>query len=1219
MIPKSLFEQFKRVSNFYFLIVAAIAFIPGVSPTTPISNVLPLLVVVGFGFARDIYEDLMRASTDRKNNNSPQVILARDDNDDGDVGSSRRGICFGKRNNSAKYVSGSSIQPGTTNKWARALIKHNLPLEQHRVVRSRDIAVGDIVLVAKGEIFPADMVLLMSSGEGGVAYVSTANLDGESNLKRHIVASPTADIHDVQELCSLRGVVRAQVPDLALHKFEGSMAVRAAPAAIHQATIPAPLDSANLLLRGSILRNTDYIYGLVVYSGFETKVALNMRNPPSKMGQTEKKLNWVVLALFVNLLVLVVAAAVVSGVVQGKFGPDQWYMGSLRNRGSGETITRGLATFLILFATYIPVSLFVTLEFVRVAQAVFMQVDAKMKSKGKRVAVRATNLNEVLGQVHFVLSDKTGTLTENIMRYIACSAGGKLYDTSKRKNVMQQAVKDNVTPVKDLVLAMALCHSVVPEPPEEVAIDAITSDKNMDGFLETDSSSNGSGVKRNKFKSSLNRPPAGELTNSAMNAGDPAKPNYQGQSPDEVALVTSARDYGVTLLERTLDSMVVDRYGTVETYTALAELEFNSDRKRMSMIFRCPDNSIRMFTKGADTIMMPLLKPSPENFTVQEHIDVFAKEGLRTLVYATKVLPEQEFKEWFSEFHDARNLLTNREKVVSEVSARLEQHMDYLAVTAVEDKLQDQVPETIKFLREAGVGLWVLTGDKRETAENIGYSANLLDAQMNVVHIKASSPDELHAQIADLKKRYIDHGDAHPRTSERQSASASERSALVGSGEAQGLQANGGALSPSGSRTGQLTRQESGELVYPQQTSLHRRKSSVISDGLRSMSSAFSSRRRADVDADLAIVIDGASLAHAIESSAEFMDVADHCKTVICCRVTPLQKALVVRMVREMRQLTTLAIGDGGNDVSMIQEAHVGVGLFGKEGTQAARAGDYAMSEFRHLQRLLAVHGRYAYIRTAGMINLSFYKNIYFTLTQVFFQIFDFVSGTTFQNQWVVSSFNVFVTAANPFLYGVFERDLEETTLSRFPSTYAENRDATLFSLRSVAEYTIIYGLWHAVCAFFGVLYFMGYMAIPFRDGKDGGFDFVGLASATIIVLVSLLKFALHSHVLNWIIILFFVLSLAAYFAVIPLFIVLPFSLEYPLEGVLGMLFSSPLFYLTAVVLVAASFVVDFLVIMGRQILRPTLVDTLQRWEQREHSSTSRVISRSSTEQSQYL
>lgn len=1109
IIPKALFEQFRRVSNFYFLVIAAISFIPNISPTTPIAQVLPLFVIVGFGLARDVYEDIQRSLEDRRQNSEVQVVMSRAPDNVDAIAKNLRAL-------SQDHID--------------QLHSFQLDPDIHRSIASRNIAVGDLVFVRKGQVFPCDLVLLHSSGEGGVAFVSTANLDGESNLKRVVVASPVGDISAPSQLRSLTGKMRAQKPTTALHEFEASMTL--------DGQDTAPLDASNLLLRGSILRNTDYIYGVTMYTGFDTKVALNMRHPPSKMGSIERKLNLVVVFLFIVLAILVITVSAASGILQNRDGPGQWYMGENRLITGTRAGTRGLGTFLILFSTFIPVSLFVTLEFIRVLQALFMTADYRMKTGDQSVVARATNLNEMLGEVEHILSDKTGTLTENIMRYIACSAGGKIYNILKKPRVMHSAVKSGVQPIRDLILSMALCHSVVPEPKSDDAESEDGKKKGKKRKKKDRDSARSHGT--NVTNESIDVRHEGAISEEPGGSGDAsteALAEYQGQSPDEVALVTSAREYGIALLRRTLDTIVIDHFGTEETYTALAELEFNSDRKRMSMILRCPDGRIRMITKGADTIMLQLLQGGTDLDLIQSHIDEFAKEGLRTLVFTMKELPEDVFSEWFKRFQDARNSLEGREEKVASVSEEIEKDLVYVATTAVEDKLQDKVPETIKFMREAGVKLWVLTGDKRETAENIGYSANLLHRQMDVVHIKGSNTAEIEAQLSDTLDRHIGEDDDDVRLSMARRPSLADISRRLS-----------------------ITRKKSVE------------------------------------EKELGIIIDGASLHFAIEDHSElFMSLSDHTKVVICCRVTPLQKALVVRLVREKRKSTTLAIGDGGNDVSMIQEAHIGVGIFGKEGTQAARSSDYALGEFKHLLRLTALHGRYCGVRTAGMINLSFYKNIFFTLTQVFFQAFDFASGQTFNNQWITSAFNVVVTSASPFLFGIFERDLDESTAVQFPSVYASNRDRQMFSLKSVIEYTMLYGVWHAIVVFFGVYITFGYLKIDFEDGKDSGMFLVGFANSTLAVMMVLFKIVLHSHTLNWIVLLAIVLSLAVYVMVPPAAIYI--VNEFPLEGQLGMLFSSPTFYLAGFAILTASFLLDFVVLIGRQMFAPSVVDRLQQWE----------------------
>lgn len=1159
MIPKALFEQFRRFANFYFLVIACISFIDGISPSTPFANVLPLFIVVGFGFARDVYEDIQRSIEDSRQNNTPQIVMDRAPSNDSTI---------------SKHLSPISRTD------EEDFIQLKLDPEIHRSIPSKNIAVGDIVFVRKGHVFPCDLVLLHSSGEGGVAYVSTANLDGESNLKRVVVTTPTSEISKPEQLRRLEGKVKAQKPTTALHEFEASLtlsrnnSINNNMADANDGENRAPLDASNLMLRGSILRNTEYIYGLAVYTGFDTKVALNMRNPPSKMGMIERKLNHVVVFLFIVLAVLVIGFSITAGVLQAKYGEGQWYMGSERFREGISTFSRSLGTFLILFSTFIPVSLFVTLEFIRLLQALFMAADFRMKTRNQKVVARATNLNEMLGEVEHILSDKTGTLTENVMRYVACSTNGTIYHQLKQQNAIEHAIQSNVESVKELVLSMALCHSVVPEPKADSnATDNESGDSenkrrklfkkkkngNGNGDVGVNVGVNGAGSGNNRSNTipevrheGALEPPSEEDSPLKKSMADITNglapddlPEYQGQSPDEVALVTSAREYGITLLTRSLDTMTLNHFGIHETYTMLAELEFNSDRKRMSMILRCPDGRITMYTKGADTIMLGLLNSETTDLAgIQADIDEFAKEGLRTLVFARKELSEEVFNEWFERFQQARNSLEDREELVSNVSKEIETDLEYIATTAVEDKLQNLVPETIKFMREAEVKLWVLTGDKRETAENIGYSANLLDRKMDVVHIQGSSSEEVESQLRDILAKHTHGGDV----------TSDER-----------LSQN---LSFSG-----LARRVS-ELVSP--------------------------RRIKAEEKEVGIIIDGASLKFALEHHDDlFMQVSDHTKVVICARVTPLQKALVVRLVKTKRQSLTLAVGDGGNDVSMIQEAHIGVGIFGKEGTQAARSADYAIGEFKHLLRLTAVHGRYSSVRTAGMINLSFYKNIFFTMTQVFFQIFDFATGLTYNNQWITSAFNVVVTSASPFLFGIFERDVDESTILHFPSMYSYNRDRRLFSLRTAIEYTMVYGLWHAFIVFFGVYLTFGYLRIGFPDGKDSGLVLAGFVNSTIIVFMTLFKIMVHSHTLNWIVLLAIALSIGTYFVLIPIFIALPVIAELDLEGQLHMMFSSPTFYLCSFVIFVAAFVLDFSILVGRQVFKPNMLDRVQMWERK--------------------
>lgn len=1093
----ALADQFRRLSNFYFLIVAIVSFVPNVSPTSPVTTTLPLLVVVGFGLARDLWEDLQRRRDDALVNSQPVVALriAEENLKLKDVTSSQDTATFFERH--------SALVPS-----------------EHALRPSRDLAVGDVVLVRRDEPFPADLVLLHAGGNP-VCYVSTANLDGESNLKRRTVPAALQS----GKLPSLRDVaVTAPAPTDDLYSFSAVLQ--------RGDEQPVPLGVDNLLLRGSILRNTAYVYGLVLYNGQDTKLARNMRDPPSKLGGIERMMNRVVVGLFSILAAVTIVISLVAGYWQADEGDAQWYMGENRLLSGSEVGFRSLGTFLILFHTFVPVSLFVTLEFVRIIQGLFIGADLKMHTKDVAVKAKSNNLNESLGYVEHIFSDKTGTLTENVMRFVACSAGGVVYDERKAPGCVTSAVLNGTDPLQKLMHAMAVAHDVVP------------------GISDHDEDDKDPEIN-----------------------GQQGLQDFQGESPDEVALVDAAFSAGAELRARTSNTLVVQAAGSdaLSTYKLLAKLDFTSERKRMSIVLRCPDGLVRIFTKGADMVMVNLLVRSTSFTGMSRDTDAFSKEGLRTLVFGSRVIPEDEYQQWDVLYNEATTAMENRVDREAEVAALIEYDLELLGVTAVEDKLQENVPNTIKFLRDAGIRLWVLTGDKRETAENIGYSSHLLDETMAVMHIQCESAAELHER---LSKILSECSPPSPRDSKLgELLSGANRS-----------------------RDDEDPNNNRGH---------HRRHSSTASEAVLASLTLRSLKHGEELE--MAMVIDGASLSFVEGEELEqlFLEVADLCKTVICARVTPIQKAMVVKLAHKYDHSNTLAIGDGGNDVSMIQEAHIGIGIKGKEGSQAARASDYSMGEFQHLRRLLAVHGRFSYIRTAGVINLSFYKNIFFSFTQILFQFYCFASGTTLHDQWIVTAWNSVLTLIPPFLYGIFERDLEESTVLRFPSVYSSNGNHRLFSMRTVLEFTIAYSVWHATVLFFMTYVYFGRVEpIAFTNGHDTGFFLTGLAVSTMAVPIALSKFLLSSHLWTAAVLIGSGVSFALLWALIPVFVNLAHETE--LEGVLSKLFSSPTYHLLWPIVFVVVFIPDFLVIMLRMGRKTNLVGQLQRLEVSEASERSK-------------
>ncbi|OON18542.1 phospholipid-translocating P-type ATPase, flippase, partial [Opisthorchis viverrini] len=704
----------------------------------------------------------------------------------------------------------------------------------------KDLMVGDLVKVCNNQEIPADLVLLASSEPQAMCYIETSNLDGETNLKLRQGLPQTADLLTAGSLGAYRGWVECELPNRKLEEFVGVL--RAFDG------VRYPLKPNQLLIRGASLKNTKWVFGLAVYTGKESKVMLNSTSRPLKQSTVERQTNTYILFLFGVLLFLTLFTFFANLVWTRWNEPTMWYLDGKVTDASALRIVLDLITCLILYNTVIPISLPVMLEVVRFIQALYINWDLDMydPDTDTPAMARTSNLNEELGQVRYLFSDKTGTLTRNVMEFKRCSIGGVMYgnDTEDSNAMNDRALlkrlKANDPLAKHFFTVLALCHTVVP-----------------DAHLE-----------------------------------DPELPlTYQASSPDEAALVKAARALGFVFTTRTPSGVSIRVDGKELHYEVLQVLEFTSFRKRMGVVVRDPRGRILVLVKGADTVIFErLAKNCQYQEATLEHLEIFARTGLRTLCIASAEVSSEFHAGWSKEYYAASTAIDRREERLEQVAEAIEKNLHLLGATAIEDKLQEGVPETIANLIQAGISVWVLTGDKQETAINIGYSCRLLSPVLDLLTVNTESLDETRTKLRELV-----------------------------------------------------------ELFGP---------------NLRS-------------ENDVALIVDGHTLEFALscECRKDFVEVALSCRSVICCRVSPWQKAELVRLVRtSVKDAVTLAIGDGANDVGMIQAAHVGVGISGMEGRQAACASDYAIAQFRFLNKLLLVHGAWNYNRLTKLILYSFYK-----------------------------------------------------------------------------------------------------------------------------------------------------------------------------------------------------------------------------------------------------
>ncbi|XP_054424568.1 phospholipid-transporting ATPase VB [Pteronotus mesoamericanus] len=1142
-LPQNLLEQFHRWANLYFLLLVILNWMPAMEVFHREITMLPLATVLFIIMVKDGMEDFKRYRFDRAINCTRIQIYER------------------KEQN---YVQ---------KRW-------------------KDVRVGDFIQMHCNEIVPADILLLFSSDPSGICHLETANLDGETNLKQRRVVKGFSQQEVQFEPEHFHSTIVCEKPNNHLNKFKGYME--------HPDQTRTGFGSESLLLRGCTIRNTEVAAGIVVYAGHETKAMLNNSGPRYKRSKIERRMNTDIFFCVGLLFLMCLIGAVGHSLWNGTFRehppfdvPDA--------KGSFLPLALGgfymFLTMIILLQVLIPISLYVSIELVKLGQVFFLHNDLDLydEETDSSIQCRALNITEDLGQIQYIFSDKTGTLTENKMVFRRCTIVGSEYshqENAKRLEIPKEldsdseewtqyqclsfpsrwapgpaalrsrggvqplrrsqsarvpmqgcsrqrsagrwenmqspvafssSIEKDVTPDKNLLtkvqeaalwlgalpgsrparpgvsttssiadffLALTICNSVMvsttTEPRQRVTMPPSTkalgtslekiqqlfqklkllslsqsfsssapSDATLgeslganmpttDSDEREDDASVCSGGYSTDGGSRSSTWDQGDMLASGPGAsleevlGDPAlglassELCYEAESPDEAALVHAANAYSFTLVSRTPEQVTVRLpQGTCLTFDVLCTLGFDSVRKRMSVVVRHPlTGEIIVYTKGADSVIMDLLE-DPARVTdvdvekkmrkirarTQKHLDLYARDGLRTLCIAKKVLSEEDFRRWASFRHEAEAALDNREELLMETAQHLENQLTLLGATGIEDRLQEGVPDTVAALREAGIQLWVLTGDKQETAVNIAYACRLLD-QTDTVYSINTENQETCESILDCALEEIKqfHGPQKP-----------------------GRKLFGWRL--------------------PSETPPPTSEAAVPKVGL---------------------VVDGKTLNTIFQGKLErkFLELTQYCRSVLCCRSTPLQKSMIVKLVRDKLRVMTLSIGDGANDVSMIQAADIGIGISGQEGMQAVMSSDFAISHFRHLKKLLLVHGHWCYSRLARMVVYYFYKNVCYVNLLFWYQFFCGFSGSTMIDYWQMIFFNLFFTSLPPLVFGILDKDISADTLLALPGLYKSGQDSECYNLATF-WISMVDAFYQSLICFF----------IPYLAYKDSDID----------------------------------------------------------------------------------------------------------------------------------
>ncbi|RSM03268.1 hypothetical protein CDV31_010544 [Fusarium ambrosium] len=1022
-LPRQLIYQFTRLANSYLLVVAILQAIPGLSTTGSFTTLIPLVVFITIIISKEGYYDWKRHRQDVAENTRLVTVL--------------------RGSPSRAYATGDIVDlQWVTTKW-------------------RDLKVGEVIKLSSDDDVPADLVLLHATGDKGLAFVETMALDGETNLKAKRSPANLGNCSTIEDIAQCEGEFSIEDPNADLYRFDSKLTSQGR-------TLPLTLNEA--VYRGSVIRNTPEVVGIVVNTGEECKVRLNSKmKAKTKKPRLERIVNNIILSLILFISFLSTLFTVTYILWKDQTEKKAWYLFD-----STVPMVQIFFGFVIMFNNVIPLSLYVGLEGIKLGQMNLINNDVNLYDDRSDTPARvnATNNLDDLGQIGYLFTDKTGTLTDNIMNLGKVSVAGTSWLHQDRvasgkgqtgnmgaragefttKSLLEYVHSEPQSPftfhVKRFLLAMAVCHTCLP----------ITNE-------------------------------SGEI-------------DFQACSPDELALVRAAQEMGFLVVERSPESIkihITDTANNTERleFQILDVVEFSSKRKRMSIIVRCPDGSLWLICKGADSVILPRLAKAPRDMIDEleevsdlagnagkhspalrspwrlgssdrgdqewlemsqgtpedyardrdsggapsarddmiplrqniraagnigsfrqgtlhgvvesavtasdeeaqrirqsfAHMDRYATEGLRTLVYAGRSVSEGEYQDWKRLYHQAETSLHNRQERIEEVGEMMEQSLHFLGVSAVEDKLQHHVPETIEKLRRAQVKIWMLTGDKRETAISIAHSARICGPNTSLYVLDVTAGD-LELQLTSIADT----------------------------------------------------------ILYGAEPPTHS-----------------------------AVVIDGATLT-AIEKDPGsrlrrlFYQLAPNIGSVICCRASPSQKALLVRVIGNNplskvdrgrfswlrpwsapRRPLTLAIGDGANDVPMILTASVGVGISGREGQQASRVADFSISQFRFLARLMLVHGRWNYYRTTRFILVTFWKEVLFYFPQAIYQAEAGSTGTSLYHSQALM-FTSYLTAAVILVIGMYEQDLKADTLLAVPELILEMHHKTKIALWSA--FGSILGVW---------------------------------------------------------------------------------------------------------------------------------------------------------------
>ena len=1228
-LPLALFNQFKSAFNWFFLIYNIIALIPALSDLDPLAEVTPFIVVLIFNLIKEAIEDYRKYKNDKKANEAG-VLIFKD-----------------KR--------------------------------FHRE-KCENIRVGNILKIYKEDLIPADVLIVKSSLKTGLAYMQTSNLDGENTLKprealnitQNKINNKLKNFKNTFDCSNEHFFIEVINPNKNIYDIEGT---------VFYDQNKIHINIKNVLLRGSRLKNVDYVYGIVIYNGHDTKLMQNIEHSSAKLSTIDVQMNYIVLIIFIIYLLFIIISAVIGIDSRKEKLPDYAHNNikgeylfyyNKRNPRHALEITRIISNNFLIYNTLIPVSIFVAYTFCKIMQTIYLQQFSPeyKKDVNDNIKCYSTGLMDELGLVKYIFSDKTGTLTKNEMVFKGCSINRELFDDSANNN---DSVATDTYIARDMfnVPAQSFFGSSISRKNFSVNDSTkgwtnqsrLTISKvcdsfnpaNLYKFLQTSSSNYQTYVGGIPFTNKT-EPFEQFFINIIVNHdvlveyNSKNEINFQGPSPDEITLVTAAYEFGFCFVSRekgiiTIEIIDQEQNGNKreKKFKILQKFDFTSERQSI-VVEDLSTKRIILYIKGSDRKIFNILDDySKSNIypKTKQHLDHFAKQGLRTLCFGLKYISRDNYNIWENKYKEIKHkTLENKlyQKDLEKIVKYLESDITLLGVSALEDKLQDEVEKDIKKFIDAGINFWMITGDKMDTAESIGYSCGIfsedtdvykiretnnvdkvikvmtdISNKINAIDTELNNITKLHQEkmikenkiINDKKfkkfrnrynsvnynpesKNYFDiiylnntnkkakkefdiyneDSKSNKELNENKFNNKNKKNYKIKnrfSGE-NDFESNEPSLNNKSNHSidnrkiqlkedlnklgSEVKNSENDKIIFKyvaknvdnvsnyNDYSLIQKNIKNVAESANSseifrneeedkeqnydtnnqlqkedeMANNKEDKKRKDIPLEerqfndyfdfcqnelykmaikqsnriklfkikylypipvdmgyiykkitskFSLILEGQTITTCMtegKAADLFWDLIQRSRSLICCRSSPSQKSQIVEFVKKRTSSVTLGIGDGGNDVNMIRAASVGIGIFGKEGYQAAYNSDYAISQFKYLKGLLFKEGRITLKKNSYFLYHYFFKNFLFTIVLFWFGIFSLFSGGNYYNDYYTMGYNTFLTVIPICITAILDEefdhdfkdysDKERQLLFTFlPNIFKEYRDSHPFNL----------------------------------------------------------------------------------------------------------------------------------------------------------------------------